>query len=258
MMTRYEAWLNDKSLSAIDPAICILDIAYSGPNFALTMSDIPGRNGQRVKERRAQSTSATVTFEIREQDVARRQDVCRRVQAWAMHGGALTTSDRRGQRLNVICDNPPAIGSTLKWTQAIKMTFTAYEQPFWEDEYPRSVTVSGSDAEKSLYVAGIGAMTRVWAEARNTSSETIDALTLKAGGATFEFEGLGLAAGETLSVGYDESGLLYIKAGEESKMHCRAPASDDELMIRTGGAEIMRVEASGDVSATFRARGLYL
>ena len=53
MVTRYEAQLNHKSLSAIDDAICILDIAYGAPRLATAATDISGRNGQRVSSQRA-------------------------------------------------------------------------------------------------------------------------------------------------------------------------------------------------------------
>lgn len=258
MMTRYEAWLNKKSLSAIDPAIYIRDIAYDATRFATTMSDKTGRDGQRVLDRHARSTSVVITIEIHEQDVVRRQDVCSRVQAWAMHGGKLTTNDKHGQQLNVICDNPPVITSALKWTQTIKMTFTAYEHPFWEDEYPRSVTLNGANVTKSLYVPGIGALTRVTASVKNVSGDTIDSLTLKAGGSTFSFAGLALASGDALTVDYDENGLLRIRVGNVSKMHCRTPGSNDDLLIETGKAHEMSVYAGGSVNVVFKARGLYL
>ena len=258
MMTRYEAWLNKKSLSAIDPAVCIRDIAYDATRFATTMSDKTGRDGQRVLDRHARSTSVVITIEIHEQDVARRQDVCSRVQAWAMGGGVLTTNDKRGQQLNVICDNPPVITSALKWTQTLKIAFTAYEQPFWEDEYPRSVPLNGTNVIKSLYVPGIGALTRVTASAKNVSGGTIDSLTLKAGGSTFDFAELALADGETITIDYDENGMLRIRAGDVSKMHCRTAESDDELLVETGKAHVMSVTAGGNVNAVFKARGLYL
>ena len=258
MMTRYEAWLNKKSLSAIDPAIYILDISYNAPIFVMTASDRPGRNGQMVTDRHAQSTSVTITFEIHDQDIVRRQTICSRVQAWAIQGGYLTTNDKRGQRLCVDCDGIPAIDSALKWRNALRVTFTAYEQPFWEDENPRSTTIAGTNVSKTLYVPGFGAMTRVEVKARNTSGETMNALTLKAGGTTFDFEGLELEAGQTLEIGYDKHGLLAISANGVSKMHCRTEESDDELMIETRKTSMMSIYAGGSISAVFEARGLYL
>lgn len=258
MMTRYEAWLDKKALSVIDPSIYIRDIAYNAPRYMLTSEDVPGRNGQRVTGQHARSTSVQITIEIHDQDTARRQEVCGRVQAWAMKGGVLTTRDRRGQRLRVICEEPPAISSALKWTQALRMTFAAYEQPFWEDEHPRSVSFSGANASGTLYAPGFGVQTRVEASVKNQSGGTINALTLKAGGTTFDFVGLGLGANETLEISYDESGLLTIRAGDVSKMSCRTASSDDDLMLETGKRETVSVQADGAVSVTFRARGLYL
>lgn len=258
MMTRYEAWLNKKSLSAVDPSVYILDIAYGSPRFAIDTADKPGRNGQYVTGRNARNSSVVITFEIHEQDTERRQEVCRRVQAWAMGGGVLTTRDRRGQRLCVICEDPAAISSALKWTQPLKITLTAYEQPFWEDEYPRSATVSGTGAETTLYVPGFGAQTRVEATVKNSSGSTIDALTLTAGGTTMRFEGLALASGETLDIDYDENGLLRIRVGDVSKMSCRTAESDDDMMLSTGEGSTVSVSAEASVTAVFRARGLYL
>lgn len=258
MMTRYEAWLDKKSLSAIDPSIYILDIAYASARFTTNTVDVPGRNGQRVTSRSTKNASVVITFEIHEQDTARRQEVCRRVQAWAMGGGVLTTSDRRGQRLRVICDSPPDIASALKWTQPLKITMAAYENPFWEDEFARSASVSGMNAQRTLYVPGIGAQTRVEASVKNVSIGTINALTLKAGGTTFDFTGLGFGAGETLEIGYDENELLVIRVGDVSKMSCRTANSDDDLMLTTGKTENVSVYASGEVSVMFKARGLYL
>lgn len=258
MRTRYEAFLNKKSLSAIDPAIYILDIAYDAPRFSMETNAIPGRDGLRVSDRHAQSTSVTIKFEIHDQDIARRQDICRRVQGWAMQGGILTTNDRRGQRLNVICESLPSIDSALRWTKSLSVMLTAYEQPFWEDEQSRRVSISGASGSASLYAPGFGALTRVEADVKNNSSSTINALTLKAGATTFDFTGLSLAPGGTLRIGYDENGLLSIRAGEESKMSSRTSASDDDLMIRTGRAETVSVTAGGSVSAVFHARGLYL
>lgn len=258
MMTRYEASLDGKMLSDIDPAIYILDIAYGATRFSMAANDKPGRNGQRVTDRRARSTSVTISFAIRDQNTEKRQEICMRVQEWAMKGGYLTTGDKPGKRLAVICDSLPAIDSALKWTKALKMTLTAYEQPLWEDECPRIVGISGTSAQKSMYVPGIGAMARVEAEVKNVSGDTLDALTLTAGGTTFDFTGLALADGETLEIGYDESGLLSILAGGVSKMRCRTAQSDDDLMIKTGEAAQMRIDSGGDVSAIFKARGLWL
>lgn len=258
MMTRYAVWLDKKGLDAIDPSIFILDIAYGAPVFSNNTTDIPGRNGQRMSGRYVRSMSVTVTVEIHEYDVARRQDVCQKIQRWAMNGKVLTTNDRKGQRLRVICENPVEITSALKWTQPLKMIFTAYEQPFWEDEHPRSVTLDSVNMSKPLYTPGIGAQTRVEVTVKNVSGDAIETLTLKAGSTQMRFEGLALAANDALEIGYDENDLLFIRTGEGSKMRCRTATSDDDLMVETGKSETMSAECDAAVSVTFRTRGLYM
>lgn len=257
MMTRYEAWLDKKSLSAIDPSIYILDISYGEPRFTQTATDVPGRNGQRVTNRHAQSTSVTISLEIHEQDTAWRQDVCRRVQNWAAAGGVLTTNDRRGQQLNVVCERFPEIDSALKWTKPIKMVLTAHDQPFWEDDQARTVTLEGTDVSGELFAPGFGAKTRAEARVKNVSGGVIDVLGVQCGETWMAFDALGLGDGQTLEIGH-EDGLLFIRVGDVSKMACRSANSSDELMIETGRKETVRVLAAASVSAEISARGLYL
>lgn len=257
MRTRYEAWLDKNSLSAIDPAIYIRDIAYESPRFMTVANDIPGRNGQHVTKRYAQSSSVTISFEIHERDVERRQLICQQVQTWAANGGKLTTNDRRGQQLNVICDVLPEISSALKWTQALKITFAAYEQPFWEDEWPDVVTLNANES-KSLYVRGNGAQTRVEVSVTNTSGDVLDALTIEADASVFNLVGLTLANEETLVIDYDENGLLRMRVGEESKMVCRTAESSDDLLMKTGKFNTVSIVADGAVYAVFKVRGLYM
>lgn len=258
MMTRYAVYLDKKGLADIDPAIYILDVSYAAPTITTTAYNIPGRDGQRITNRRADMASVQVSFEIHEQDTDRREDVCRRVQEWAMKGGILTSKNKPGKRLRVVCTDPPSLPSELRWTQALKMTFAAYDPPYWEDEYPRSATVSGTSGKASLYVGGMGALARVTATVKNQSSGTLNALTLKAGGTTMEFTSLGLAAGATLTIDYGEDMLLRIRAGNTSKMDKRTAASSDDLMIPTGQASEVSVSAGASASVMFKARGLYL
>lgn len=258
MRTRYEAWLNKESLSAIDPSIMILDIAYGEPRFTQVLSDKPGRPGQHLTNRLLRSAQVTISMEIHEQRIEKRQNVCELVNRWAAKGGLLTTNDKRGKQLRVICESPPVIASALKWTQPVRLVFSAYEQPFWEDEYPVMEVLTGANAGASVYVPGIGAQTRAEVSVRNTSGDVLDALTVNAGGTTFDFEELGLADGETLEINHDENGLLRIRVGDVSKMACRTAESDDELLLTTGMWENVEVLAGGEVVATFKARGLYL
>lgn len=258
MVTRYNATLNAKSLSDVDPSIIILDIGYSGPMWYKVTGTRARRHGLRVYNKIAQHNSVTIEFEIHEQDTMRRQEVLRRVQRWARDGGKLRTSDRPAQQLDVECEIMPAITSALRWTEKLQITFSAYDLPFWADINPTVKTVSTGDANGTMYVGGTADRTFVSAEVTNTGTTTINTLTISAADTAFSFEGLGLAAGQKLSVGYDEGMNLYIRIGNESRMSKRTADSSDDLSIPCSAWSSVGITTTGTASATFSARGLYL
>lgn len=258
MRTRYEATLNGRDLSTIDDSILIMDIANDASQTSKTVDDIAGHDGQRMKNKHVRRAGVVITFEIHSRDIRHRQEVCQKVQGWARGGGVLKTNDRIGQMILVECDEPPSIRSALKWTQALQIRFAAYDPPYWQDERARSVVIAGTSGEAALYVPGIADKTRVSARVKNTSSVTVNRLTLRAGATWMEFTGLALPAGETLVIDHDENGLLRIRVGEESRMQCRTAESSDELLCTCGEKNQMTISAGAKVEVTFETRGLYL
>lgn len=257
MRTRYRVSLDRRNLDAIAPEIIILDVACTSPPISVVSSALAGRDGQIVHRRTVQSCAVTVTIEIHTQDIMRRQAVCMQVQEWAARGGVLRTNSRPHMRLRVVCDRPPVIPSELKWTGKLTIGFTAYAVPFWEDENESTVSV-GSGEQKTIFVQGATAFVPVSAEVSNTSGQTVNTLTITAGDTVFSFAGLALASGQTLDIGQDDEGLLYIRAGGTTKMDKRTPQSSDELLIPTGQHAPVSVTADAAVKATFRARGRHM
>lgn len=257
MRTRYRVALNGQNLDVIADEIMILDVAYQQTAIVAQEHVLSGRNGTIVRGRRVERNNVTVTVEIHTQDIERRQEICARIQVWAMGGGWLTVNSRPNQRLLVRCDRPPVIGSDLKWTGKITIGFVAMEKPFWEDIAERAVHVkNGEDGQ--MYVKGSAEGVKVSASVVNNSGKTIDTMRVQAGETVFSFEKLSLESGKTLEIGEDEAGYLYIRAGGESKLNRRTAESDDELRIRCNTHETVRVDTNGDVLATFKARGLYM
>ena len=258
MMTRYSVWLNKNGLSDIDPSIIVLDIAYNAPRMQTITAARAKMPGVMVTKRQMQYASVTVTFEIHETSVRRRQMVLQKIQQWAKNGGWLTTNDRPGQRLCVICDSMPTVTSALKWTEKMRLTFTAYERPYWEDEYAQRASVSGTSGNASIYIGGVADEAPVSVNVTNTSGAPINRLTLTVGETMFAFENLALQAGEVLEIGYDEHANLYMRAGGESRMDRRTGESSDDLLAACGAHTWCSVAADNAVSAAFMARGLYL
>ena len=256
MRTRYMVGLDGVELSAIAPEIIVTDITHNAPVREVRASDIAGRNGKLYTRTVTSSTGVTVSFEIHTPDVRRRAAIMEDVQRWAMPGGVMTTSDRPDRVLRVVCESLPTIGSAQKWTGVCSIGFVAYAVPFWEDESPRRVSITGNGS-KSLFVPGFAAPAGVEARVTNTGSGAISSVTLTAGETSMTFNGISLAAGQTMTIAHDARGLLTSRIGGTSVLNKRTASSSDELELEPGKNAALSVTTNGTASTTFEVRGRY-
>ena len=256
MRTRYLVALDGVELSAIAPEIIVTDITHSAPVREVRTSDIAGRNGKLYTRTITSSTGVIVSFEIHTPDVRRRAAIMEDVQRWAMPGGVLTTSDRPDRVLRVVCESLPTIGSAQKWTGSCSIGFVAYAVPFWEDEAPRRVSITGNGS-KSLFVPGFAASASVEATVKNTGSGAISTVTLTSGDTSMTFAGLALGAGQTMTIAHDARGLLTARVSGTSVLDKRTAASNDELELEPGKNAALSVTTNGTSSTTFEVRGRY-
>lgn len=252
MITRYSAWLDGEGLQDIDPTIIILDIQEQIPQSQiLTAGWAAGRDGTRFIRETVQTASVTIRFQVREYDVTRRKVIASDVAAWALRGGYLTINDRPGQRLRVRCTTMPVVSSALKWTDTLSLTLTAYEWPFWEDEFASSASVSGKTSA-TLYLPVPGNGRYAYLSGSLTFSGTTS-IVITSGDTHFEVQNV---TGR-LEWGY-EDGLLYIRSGSTSVMSHRTPESSDDLIVIPGQQNTMSIEATVAVSGSVSTRGCYL
>ena len=256
MRSRYLAALDGVELSAIAPEIIVTDITHNAPVREVRASDIAGRNGKLYTRTVTSSAGVTVSFEIHTQDVRRRSAIMEDVQRWAMPGGALTTSDRPDRVLRVVCESLPTIGSAQKWTGVCSIGFVAYAVPFWEDETPHRVSITGNGS-KNLFVPGFAAPASVEAMVKNTGSGAISSVTLTAGDTSMTFNGLSLGSGQTMTLAHDARGLLTARIGSTSVLDKRTAASSDELELEPGKNATLNAATDGTASTTFDVRGRY-
>ena len=256
MRSRYLAALDGVELSAIAPEIIVTDITHNAPVREVRASDIAGRNGKLYTRTVTSSAGVTVSFEIHTPDVRRRAAIMEDVQRWAMPGGVLTTSDRPDRVLRVVCESLPIIGSAQKWTGTCSIGFVAYAVPFWEDEAPRRVTISGNGS-KSLFAPGFAAPASVEAAVKNTGSSAISSVKLTAGDTSMTFIGISLSSGQTMTLAHDARGLLTARIGGASVLDKRTAASSDELELEPGKNATLSVATNGTSSTTFEVRGRY-
>ena len=256
MRTRYLVALDGVELSAIAPEIIVTDITHNAPVREVRASEIAGRNGKLYTRTVTSSTGVTVSFEIHTQDVRRRALIMEDVQRWAIPGGVLTTSDRPDRVLRVVCESLPTVGSAQKWTGISSIGFVAYAVPFWEDETPRRLSITGNGS-KNLFVPGFAALAGVEATVKNTGSGAISSVTLTAGDTSMIFSGISLGSGKTMTLAHDARGLLTARIGGTSVLDKRTAASSDELELEPGKNATLSVATNGTASTTFEVRGRY-
>lgn len=253
MISRYEAYMDGAALSNIHPALLIMDISHTAANFIRQTQGFAKRNGLAILNSQQEATSVDIMFALRIYDIRERQQVLQKVQQWAM-GKVLETNDREGQRLNVVCDEFPMIQSVMGWTDVLTMRFTAYEKPFWENKTPAVLSMTGSEAEGTLFVPGNAGT--AFAEVTVEPSQAIDELTITVDDTTIRL--IDLDTDETIHIGYDAMGNQYIKAGEDSILAKRTPDSSDDLLAICGKKNAVSVEADESVLTTVKVRGLWL
>lgn len=253
MLNRYECSLDGKPLSAISPSIFITDIREDAPPDRITAEPYAIHNGSRYIRKQRESLSVSVEFAIREQDEARRMEVCQLIQKWAKNGGYFARSDRPGQRLRVRCETLPSVASALKWTEILSVVFTAYELPYWESVAATTVTTTG---KKAVFFPGTADHCRANATIIATGG-TLTSLTITTKASTISLQGINIANGGKVEIGHDDNGYLFIHSGSTSLMAYRTETSDDDLLIPCGQSEI-NVSGNVAVSMSLSARGVWL
>lgn len=256
--SRTRVWLDGIGLQDIDPAIVILDVSYQTPQIDTQTAEHARHHGARVLRQKMGSTTVNIQFEVHEYSPAVRQSIVDRITAWAMSGGVLTTDDRPGRRLTVICTTPPSVSSVSRWTGRLSMALSAFDNPFWQDDEPTLLIMSGTTNFGNLYAPGAAADPFVEVEVKPTG--TLTSATLTAGDTSIILSGLSIPSGKTLSLYYDERQTLHIERLDTgaSMLNKRTAASDDDLMIPFGKFSHCEFTTNVSSTVTFKVRGLYL
>lgn len=254
MISRYEVILNDIALSSINPNIYVLDVNYAAPKIDVSTYNVAKRNGSRIHRMSTNSIGVTVSFEIHSYSIAERQHICGLVSRWAKNGGVLEINDRPGQRLRCICEVRPVIESARNWTDPVKMTFMAYQLPYWEEkEYAVLSLAAGTSGSGTLYVPGSedGAMV----EADITANASLSSVALTANGKTLTISGLSVGSGSTIKIAYDDQLIQSIKVGSTSILDKRTGA--DDLIAKCGEMNSFSFTSSASVTVKYKVRGLW-
>lgn len=254
MISRYEVSLNDLPMSEIDPNLLVLDVSYADPSYSIDSTQVGGRDGSVILNESKENASVTITFELHIYSIAERQRVCQLVNAWAKDGGILRINDRPEQRLNCVCTKKATVSSAKSWTDPISITFAGYKTPYWEDETPSAITLSGRTASGNLFIPGNGKESYISCSV--VTRGTLTAIRLNAGSSFIELTGISIPNNGTLTIDYLD-GVLRIRQGNTSLLNKRTGASSDDLRASCGENCTVSVVANASVAATFSARGCW-
>lgn len=258
MITRYRAWLDGHALDEIADSIYITDIVEPETQVEVISIPLAGRSGSRLQSNHRRSKTVLIQLMIREYDVAARKAVLRDVLTWAQ-GEVLKINDRDGLVLYVHLDNVPQI-SSLKWTETITLSFTAWDVPYWQSSVLLNYGANGVTTRTfSLRVIG-AALSPLDFTVSNTGTETVTDVTVSVDDQSHvHFTNLELLPGESLVYSHDEHGFLTAKIGEQSVWGKLTDDSNDELMVgHLPQIHTVTVTASAIMTVIISVRRRYL
>ena len=258
MVSRYDVTLNGVPLSDLAEEIIIRDIVEKQPKTDRQEAKRALRYGSRISGVLRRALPVQIVFNVRAYDEERRAEILDAVAAWAGSGGWLTISTRPFLRLYVQPEEYPALNSSLKWTEDLTMTLTAYAQPYWEELLPAVLDVQTDEANDfsgTISTRGTVDAVPLTAELTNAGDAPLTTLHIAANSTFFDLTGLSVQPGESVRIFYTDEDVLIIRGGENSILHSRTAESSDELLIVPGRDNAVEITADAPLTGTISARG---
>lgn len=276
MFLRFDAELNGRKFSEISPHVLLRDIVEIPAAIDIRTTQRAGRYGQTAPVKKRLSLSIRLVYRIREYDIVKRAELRNKVAEWAQDGGWLTINTRPGLRLRVVCDTPPAMDSSLRWTQDLSFDLIAYTMPYWETVEEQSITLNTawSDSHQMYYgsnvIAPDGNVDKVPVTCFITNGSTdgtpLTNLRIVVDETAMEFEGMNIKSGGYLggwfSISYNDDDVQEIRNMRDnvdtSLLKFRTAESNDDLLARSGTNNQIQVYSNVPITATFYARGRWV
>lgn len=250
----YPVRLNGIGLDTLDPRIRVTNVEEEAPKIKITTNTKAKYDGLRVLRRERNSRAILVRFVLWERDKTQRTALLCRVMEWADPGGMLTLGSRSDMQIGVVCDRLPDFSGRDR-TDEMEVGFTAYD-PYWRGCDPVTVsldTTAGTAATVTLRPSGTARETFLEFDIKNTGTAAMASANVSVNGMAFALSGLGLNAGQLLTVSYDSNGFLAMGIGGGSVMDKRSAASADDLVLRQRADNPVSVTTSQPARVTLRA-----
>ena len=266
VITKTDIYMGGVSLAQLDRRIIVQSITENAAETDHHVTKLAGHIGSRYTSTDRASLSVEVAFSIAgHHDLAGRAEVLQKVAAWALSSDTLTVSYRVGQMLEVVCTELPALGDVKRWTEDLRMVFTAYAVPYWVDiePYERQSTASKYTTTFNGIPnnSPLKPTIDLYADV-TTEGKIMTAFRVESGSQVMRFTDLSIVAGDKIYVNH-ERGLIkaYVEHADgtvESILGKRTADSSDDIYLAIGN-NIVTINATG-LGAVWKLsfRGRYL
>ena len=257
MKSRYKISLGGVQMDSLDDNLLILDISCPSPEYKVNQIRSAGLDGYEYGDEYLEKQTVVVTFELHIYDIAKRNEACQKVNAWAKTGGTLSINDRKGQRLIYTrCEKYASIESARNWTDPLTLVFATTYVPYWQSTTAKTLSLSGKSAKGTLKMDGNTGNAVVTVTA--TAEATVTSFQITAGDSKIKLTGLSIASGKQLVIDHKNGRILRIRADGKSVMGKLDASSSDMLTVPSGQNTSVSISASNKMTITVTARGLWV
>ncbi len=260
MILKRRVALNGVQLDSLDNRILISGFDEAAGRDTIGAVNLGAGDGQRITGRRRETLDVTIKFNlnIQNNNMAARDALLDKINAWAAPGGILTAGHKTGKQLNVVLAQAPGGGDQFFWSNEFTLVFRAYAIPFWENIQATSQALTqSSTGEGTLTMPG---STDTVAEVlvQNKSGGTLDTLSLTVNGYQMSFTNLGLTNNEYLTIDHLQTGGIFVKRARIGQASVLDKLTGADEFILNPGSNAISYTAGGDVIVQVSAKGRYL
>ena len=249
-------------LTSISDHIGILDVVVKAAKIKTDTYAPPKVDGLRRLSKSREEKKVTITFDIFTDDPIERQQILDDIGAWAdtYDDKWLEIDDYDGKHLIASCTDLPDMASVANISKSMKVEFSAFD-PYWYENTPTRKTITtaaGVQYDTTMIVKGSSRSCFLSYSVTNNGASPMTNVIVTAGDTAIELDGISLASGETLEVGYSDTGLLYMLIGETSVLGTRTDESDDDLILTQRASNSISITTDQDATVVLSARGASL
>lgn len=257
------AWLNGISLSSLDASIIVRPAIEPEQKPNITYIANAGPSGRFIASNRQDSKVIKVRFSIKGlSNLTERAHIIDIVNGWASKGGNLQISSRSDQQIGVTCIKYATPSDIISLAGVYVLEFEANGVPYWQDIVPHVSEFQNSRGSGSGGFVMTGNVETMVEFSITPENGTMTELAVGIGNSSnqtsydFEFYGLQLASGQTMTITYDQYDILSIVADGVSVLDKRTAESADDL-VAFPGMVVVGFYADTLCTGRFSARGRY-